>query len=199
MQKVIDKQKYYESLGIDIATASILAFIDGRIHYSLQNAVGKIANTQAQQAHPTLTFFENDFFVVPIIEIGIGSVIMAFAPNVGSTIFVTSFALLGYYGYQEYNDIKQLIKNVETKVESNAFFKALYNDLMIKSTLKVNYGQFVIPGLLTLFGLLIMNANKATGIIIFLVGLIWLAKIVYDLLKQLPELAQVAKILNVNV
>ncbi|MEM0157824.1 MAG: hypothetical protein QXN26_07200, partial [Thermoplasmataceae archaeon] len=199
MQKVIDKQEYYESLGIDIATAGILAFVDGRIHYSLQNAVGKIANTQSKQAHPTLTFFENDFFVVPIIEIGIGSVLMTFAPNVGSTIFVTSFALLAYYAYEEYDDIKQLVSNVETKVESNIFLKNIYNNLVVNSTLKINYGQFIIPGILTVLGLLIMNANKAVGIIMLLVGLIWLAKIAYDLLKQLPELAQVAKVLNVNV
>jgi len=178
------------------------------VNYIVDQQIGqKLANTQIQQQHPTLSLLANNPYLYGISEIGIAIPTMFSENKVIKDMAIG--ALIGG-GISTLIYIHSLIKTVESLInqigQTTSSFKKYLPQTNIDIWQVINLKQFILPSLIFVVGLYMYFAYPkyqpiAYGMLI--ISTTWLEALVLTIAQQInsdiAELAQTAKLLNIKV
>jgi len=175
-------------------------------NYIVDQQIGqKLANTQIQQQHPTLSLLANNPYLYGISEIGIAIPTMFSANNVIKDMAIG--ALIGggistlIYIHSLIKTVESLINQIGQKIPLNTLSQTNIDIWQI-----IDLKQFIVPSLLFVVGLYMYFAYPkyqpiAYGMLI--ISTTWLEALVLTIAQQINNdvalLAQTAKVLNIKI
>jgi len=175
-------------------------------NYIVDQQIGqKLANTQIQQQHPTLSLLANNPYLYGISEIGIAIPTMFSENKVIKDMAIG--ALIGggistlIYIHSLIKTVESLINQIGQKIPLNTLPQTNIDIWQI-----IDPKQFIVPSLLFVVGLYMYFAYPkyqpiAYGLLI--ISVIWLVALVLTIAQQInndiAELAQTAKLLNIKI
>jgi len=176
------------------------------VNYIVDQQIGqKLANTQIQQQHPTLSLLANNPYLYGISEIGIAIPTMFSENKVIKDMAIG--ALIGggistlIYIHSLIKTVESLINQIGQKIPLNTLPQTNIDIWQI-----IDSKQFIVPSLLFVVGLYMYFAYPkyqpiAYGMLI--ISTTWLVALVLTIAQKINndivELAQTAKLLNINI
>jgi len=176
------------------------------VNYIVDQQIGqKLANTQIQQQHPTLSLLANNPYLYGISEIGIAIPTMFSENKVIKDMAIG--ALIGggistlIYIHSLIKTVESLINQIGQKIPLNTLPQTNIDIWQI-----IDSKQFIVPSLLFVVGLYMYFAYPkyqpiAYGMLI--ISTTWLVALVLTIAQKInndiAELAQTAKLLNIKI